>query len=92
MRYLCGNTCSYINDAVTSIGYKLHNTHDGKINLYRQFLINFYRFENILDLKYMAIYFIIIKHSYEFIMLIHKMIIRQLHTSSIDLYVKHAHY
>jgi len=37
--------------------------------------------------------FIIIKHtiSYEFITLTHIMIIGQLHTSSIDLYVKHAH-
>jgi len=29
--------------------------------------------------------------SYEFITLTHKMIMEQLHTSSIDLYVKHAH-
>jgi len=40
----------------------------------------------------MVICFIIIKHtiSYEFIMFTHTMMIGQLHTSSIHLYVKHA--
>jgi len=41
----------------------------------------------------MGIYFIILKHfiSYEFITLTHTMMIGQLHTYSINLYVKHVH-
>jgi len=57
------------------------------------FFINISRFEDILNLKYMVLCFIIIKHtiSYEFITFTHTMMIGQLRTSSIDLYVKHAH-
>jgi len=56
-------------------------------------LINVSGFEDILDLKYMVICFIIIKTtiSHEFIMFTHTMMIGQLHMSSIDVYVKHAH-
>ena len=61
---------------------------------HRRFLINVSGFEDILDLKYMVICFIIIKTtiSHEFIMFTHTMMIGQLHTSSIDLYGKHAQF
>jgi len=47
------------------------------------FFINISRFEDILNLKYMVLCFIIIKHtiSYEFITFTHTMMIGQLRTS-----------
>ena len=66
--------------AVTSLGNNLHNG----VNIGDSCSIS-------LDLKTFYTYIIKYMLSYEFIMLTHKMIINQLHTSSIDSYFKHAH-
>jgi len=93
IRYLYGSTYNYIIDAVTSLSNNFSITQWIRSCKYRRFLINISRFEDILDLEYMLICFLIIKHtiSYEFIRFTHTMMIGQLHTYPIDLYVKHAH-
>ena len=65
MHYFYCSTYSNINDAVISLGDNSSITVYTQYTWwwkYRQFLINISRFEDILDLKYMVIYFNIIKH------------------------------
>ena len=83
---------AHIVTKLTSLNSNFSMTKLKQWRKYRQFLINISRFEDILDLKYKVLCFINIKHTiyYEFITLTHTMMIGQLHTSSIDLYVKHA--
>ena len=83
------STCNLTQLVPLKITSQLHND---CVNM-GDFFINISRFEDILDLKYMLICFLVIKHtiSFEFVTFTHTMMIGQLHTSSIDLYVKHAY-